>query len=273
MTKTLDSATGQVRKVACVTTLSMTLALVLGVVAGLAAPKALAQDSSSSSSNSSGSQAQSATTAPGTAPMSRAAAAALAPYTGPKYDNRWELYGGLLYMNGQAGQNIPVRFNMGGGEGMITYWLNGRLGAAAAYRFGAGTTPVISPFYNRTLVMEHIGMAGVEVRGPKNRYVATNFLGLFGGGYGIYNYPVEHYPGGSPVSACAAQQQPGQVGNLHLYCNHWAPYGTAGSNIDFNQSHNLAVRLQPTLIFDHFGTNTKYFFAISLGVLWRFGHR
>ncbi len=205
--------------------------------------------------------------------MSAAAAAALAPYTGPKYDNRWDLYGGLLFMNGQAGQNIPVRYNMGGAEGMITYWLNGKLGIAGDYRFGAGTTPVVSPFYNRITIMQHVMTGGVEYRAFKNRYVDINFLGLAGGDYGVFNWAINHYPGGSPVSACAADQQPGQVGNLGLYCNHLAPYGTAGSNIDFNQAHNLAVRLQPTLIMEHFGTNTKEFFAISLGVLWRFGHR
>ena len=273
MTKTPDTAPGQFRKVACITMLSMILGWVLAAAAGLGGLQALAQSSNAPSNSSSASQTQNPTTAPGTAPMSEETAAALAPYTGPKYDNRWDLYGGLMFMNGQAGQTIPVRFNMGGAEGMLAYWLNGRFALATDFRFGAGTTPVISPFYNRVTIMEYLFTGGLEYRALRNRYVAVNFLGLGGGGYGIFNYAVQNYPGGSPVSACPAQQQPGQVGNLLLYCNHLAPYAAAGSSFDFNQSKDFAIRLQPTLSMDHFGTNTKYFFSISLGLDWRFGHR
>ncbi len=149
--------------------------------------------------------------------MTKATAAALAPYTGPKYDNRWEIYGGVNFMNGQAGQNQPGRrYNMGGGEVMGTYWLGRakvkRLGVVADFRFGAGTTPVISPYYNRVLVMQNILSGGVQYRGPNNRYAAIDFHALAGGTYGDFNYAVNHYPGGSPVWACAAQQQMGQAG-------------------------------------------------------------
>ncbi len=40
-----------------------------------------------------------------------------------KYDNKYEVYGGLNFMNFQAGQSIPKRMNMGGGEASFTYWL------------------------------------------------------------------------------------------------------------------------------------------------------
>ncbi len=278
ITKTFDSAT---RKVACATTLSMTFGLVLGLVlAGTVdAPNALAQNSSSAPANSqSSSQPQTPTAAPGTVAVSKATAAALAPYTGPKYDNRWEIYGGLNFMNGQAGQNQPGRrYNMGGGEVMGTYWLGRarvkKLGVVADYRFGAGTTPVTSPYYNRVVIMQNIFSGGVQYRGPKNRYAAIDFHALAGGTDGDFNYAVNHYPGGSPVSACPAQQQPGQVGNLGLYCNHVAPYGAVGGSIDFNESGRLAIRLQPDLTFEHFGTETREFFAISMGAVYRFGHK
>ena len=39
------------------------------------------------------------------------------------YDNKYEVYGGLNYMNFQAGQNLPKRMNLGGGEFLGTYWL------------------------------------------------------------------------------------------------------------------------------------------------------
>jgi len=222
--------------------------------------------------------------APGTVAVSAATAAALQPYMGPSYDNRWEVYGGLNFMNGQAGQNLPVRFNMGGAEGMGTYWLgNGKhgvlskLGIAGDVRFGAGTTPVTSPYYNRVVVMEGLFMGGVQYRGPKNRYAAVDFHVLGGGDYGIFNYAVNHYPKnaatpfGSPYTACPATVDPYAQGTLGLYCNHVAPTGAVGGSIDFNQSAKLAVRLQPDLTFEHFGTETREFFAISLGVIYRMG--
>jgi hypothetical protein len=268
--KTLYSAT---RAVICATTLSVFLGLAMA--AGVGAPSAAAQDSSSTptpSDSQSTSQTQTPVAAPGTVAVSKAAAAALAPYTGPKYDNRWEVYGGLLYMNGHAGQNTPVRYNMGGGEAMGTYWLTGKLGVAADYRFGAGTTPVISQFYNRVVVMQNIFSGGVQYRGPKNRYAAIDLHALAGGTDGDFNYAVNHYPGGSPVSACAAQQGTLQ-NNLGLYCNHIAPYGAVGGSIDFNESGKLAIRLQPDLTFEHFGTETHEYFAISMGVVYRMGKR
>ncbi len=270
--KTFDSAT---HKVVFATTLSLFVGL-CGMSAAQTPAQAPAQTPSDSSSSS-----QSTTAAPGTVAVSKAAAAALTAYTGPKYDNRWEVYGGLNFMNGQAGQSQPGRrYNMGGGEFMGTYWLGGakvkRYGVVGDFRFGAGTTPVTSPYYNRVVVMQFIPSGGVQVRGPHNRYAAIDFHALGGGTYGDFNYAVNHYPGGSPVSACAAQQGIdgyGNKGNLGLYCNHFAPYGAAGGSIDFNESGKLAIRLQPDITFEHFGTETRVFFAISAGAAYRFGHK
>jgi hypothetical protein len=267
--KTLYSAT---RTVACATTVGLTLGLAFAGSVGTSTvlaqtPSPAATDSQSSS------QTKAPVAAPGTIAVTQAAAAALAPYTGPKYDNRWEVYGGLNFMNGQAGQNTPVRFNMGGAEAMGTYWLTKKLGVAVDGRFGAGTTPVISPFYNRVVVMETIGAGGIQYRGPKNRYAAIDFHVLGGGVYGDYSYAVTHYPGGSPVSACPADQQLGQQGNLGLYCNHVAAYGAVGGSIDFNESAKLAIRLQPDLTFEHLGTELREYFAISAGVVYRIGKK
>jgi hypothetical protein len=209
--------------------------------------------------------------APGTAPMKApSTAAALAPGRGPDYLNRWDVYGGLTFMNGQAGQNLPKRFNMGGGEGQFTYWLTHKLGIAADYRFGAGTTPVLpNNIYNRPLVFQHIFAGGVQYRGPRNRYVAINYHVFGGGDYGIFNHSTNDYPNGpSPYSACPVEQ-PGQIGNLGMYCNHVAPWGAVGGSIDFNQGQKFAVRLAPDLTFEHFGTETREFFGISLGLLYR----
>jgi hypothetical protein len=265
--KTFDCAT---RKVVCAGTLSLFVGL-----SGIAAAQTPAQTPADSSSS------QSTTAAPGTVAVTKAAAAALTAYTGPKYDNRWEIYGGLNFMNGQAGQSQPGRrYNMGGAEVMGTYWLGSapvkRYGVVADFRFGAGTTPVTSPFYNRVVIMQSIPSGGVQVRGPHNRYAAIDFHALAGATYGDFNYAVNHYPGGSPVSACAAQQGIdgyGNKGNLGLYCNHVAPYGAVGGSIDFNESGKLAIRLQPDLTFEHFGNELREYFAISAGAVYRFGHK
>jgi hypothetical protein len=187
-------------------------------------------------------------------------------------------------MNGQAGQNIDHRYNMGGGEGMVTYWLGpnalgghvSRLGIAADYRFEAGTTPVnpVGAAYglNRVVVFQNVMTGGVQYRGPKNRYVAIDLHALAGGTNGVFDHAVRNYPGGLPqVSSCPTNGTGSQIYNLGLYCNHTAPFGAAGGSIDFNESARFAVRLSPDMIFEHFGTETHEYFSISMGLLYRFG--
>jgi hypothetical protein len=225
------------------------------------------------SSSSSGSQ-STGQNAPGTAPIkSHSTAAALGPGKGPSYENRWDVYGGLAFANGQAGQNLPKRFNMGGGEGQFTYWIPGhldnRLGISADYRIGAGTTPVLpNNIYNRPLVVEQTFAGGAQWRGPRNRYVAINYHAFAGGVYGVFDKTINAYPfGPSPIAACP--DPTGLRGNIGLYCNHVAPWGAVGGSIDFNQGQKFAVRLSPDLTFEHFGTETREFFGLSLGVLYR----
>ena len=105
---------------------------------------AAAAQSPGSDSSSPQSAGQAGTTAaPGSAPIrSRTTAQQIAPVRVATYDEKYEIFGGLDLMNGQAGQNLPKRYNMGGGEVMGTYWLGPRLGVAADYRIGAGTTDV-----------------------------------------------------------------------------------------------------------------------------------
>ena len=161
---------------------------------GSRTPGSQTPGSQSSSSQSSSSQSSSSQTtgqnAPGTAPIKNpGSAAALAPGKGPSYENRWDIYGGLAFANGQAGQNLVKRYNMGGGEGQFTYWLSPKLGIAGDYRWGGGTTPVVAnPTYNRVLVMQNIFAGGVQYRRPKNRYVAINYHAFAGGDSGDFDY-------------------------------------------------------------------------------------
>ena len=218
------------------------------------------------------------TNAPGTAPIKPGVLGNQIPQAvGPVYNDKYEIYGGLSLMNGQAGQNLAKRYNMGGGEVMATYWLGHgifrKLGVAADYRLEAGTTPVVSPYYNRVLVYQNIASGGVEYRGPKNRYAAIDLHALAGFSHGTFDNAVKNYPGGSPVSACPQQQASTQQGNLGLYCNSSTPWGAAGGSIDFNYAPRIGIRFSPDMIFEHFGTETREFFSLSGGVMYRFGVR
>ncbi len=213
------------------------------------------------------------TAAPGTKAASSTTVAQINPARYPVYDNKWELYGGLNFMNGQAGQSLPKRYNMGGGEVMGTYWLGKRLGVAGDYRFDAGTTPVLSPYYNRIVIFQNIGMGGVQYRGPKNRYAAVDYHALAGITYGTFDNAVKNYPGVSPVVACDAERTTAHPTSLGLYCNHAAFMSALGGSVDFNYSPRLAIRLQPDLILEKFGTELREFVSVSGGVVYRFGKK
>jgi hypothetical protein len=202
----------------------------------------------------------------GTTPL-QAQASKIGPEAPANYDNRYEVYGGLSFMNFQAGQNLPTRMNMGGGEVEGTYWLSGtsrwrtHLGVTGDYRFEAGTTPTfpspasVNP--QRELVRMNIGMAGVQWRGPKNHYASLNYHALAGVGAGDFS---QAYYNGQQI-------------NVGLYDSTIKPMGVVGVSLDYNRSKNLAVRIQPDLVFEHFGTETREFFSLSAGVVYRFGKR
>jgi hypothetical protein len=180
--------------------------------------------------------------------------AAAAPVT---YDNRYEIYGGINLQNDQAGQNLPKRINLGGIEVLGTYWLTGRWGVGANFRGEAGTGPVFpNPYTVRPLVVFYEGMAGAEYRGPKSQRAAMNFHAYVGVVHGDFTE--------TPLPA-------GE--NVGLYTNRTKPMGAIGTSFDFNRSKNLAIRLSPDLILEHLGTETREFFAISGGVVYRIGKR
>ena len=185
----------------------------------------------------------------------------LGPAAPVTYDNRYEIYGGINFMNFQAGQALPKRMNLGGGEVLATYWLTMKLGLGLDYRGEAGTTDVFPGAYinNRPLVYMNMGMLGAQYRGPKNQYAAVNFHAYFGAAHGVFDTSTGHVPPTAP--------QPG------LYTNRTKPIAALGGSLDFNRSKNFAIRLQPDLILEHFGTETREFFAISGGVVYRFGKR
>jgi hypothetical protein len=216
----------------------------------------------------------------GAGQQARAQAVATGSKLGPaapvSYDNRYEVYGGINFMNFQAGQNLPKRMNLAGGEILGTYWLTHKLGLGADYRIEAGTTPVFANagittpstnfngtgINNRPLVSLNTFMLGAQYRGPKNQFVAVNYHAYGGVSHGTFNHSFRNIlPGADPYAATG------------LYTNRTKPIFALGGSIDFNRSKNLAVRLSPDLILEHFGTETREFFSISGGVIYRFGKR
>lgn len=185
--------------------------------------------------------------------QAQAKLASAAPVT---YDNKYELFGGLNFQNFQAGQRLPERMNLGGLAVSGTYWLTGKLGLAADFRGDAGTTPVF-PSINKTLrplVVLYTGMVGAQYRGPKNQRAAINYHAYGGVSHGDFRLSRS-------------------IGDVGLYTNRTKPIFALGGSVDFNRTKNLAIRLSPDLILEHFGTETREFFAISGGVIYRFGQR
>jgi hypothetical protein len=207
-----------------------------------------------------------------TVPIASSKIALAAPVT---YDNKYEIFGGLNYMNFQAGQNLPNRMNLGGAEVLFTYWLPGHnwvknLGVGADYRFDAGTTPVFANggttalssngtgINNRPLVYLHTGMLGAQYRGPKNQYAALSYHGYFGVSHGTFDYSLKNLlPGAYPL--------------VGLYTNRTKPIAALGGSVDFNVSKKMAIRLSPDLILEHFGSEWREFVGVSGGVIYRIG--
>ena len=195
----------------------------------------------------------------------------LGPAAAVTYDNKYEVYGGLNYMDFKAGENLPQRMNLGGAEIEGTYWLTGRWGLSAEYRGGAGTTQVFpnGNIYgiHRPLVYMNMGLAGAQFRGPKNQHAAIDFHAFGGISSGVFDAGTQ---GAGPGNVFNATQNARLVG---LYDNHTAPIFALGGSIDFNRSKNWAIRLSPDLILEHFGNETRQFFAISGGIVYRFPRR
>jgi hypothetical protein len=184
----------------------------------------------------------------------------LGPAAPVTYGNKFELYGGINLMTFQAGQNLPKRMNMGGVEVLGTYWLTKRIGLGAEYRGEAGTTPVLAnPYTTRPLVYMHSGLFGAQFRGPKNQHAALNYHAYGGIAKGVFDNSTGNVPP--------------QYNNVGLYTNRTKPLFALGASIDFNRSKRLAIRISPDLMIEHFGTETREFFAVSGGVVYRFGKK
>jgi hypothetical protein len=205
-------------------------------------------------------------------PIAGSKIALAAPVT---YDNKYEFYVAINFMNFMAGEHLPKRMNMGGGEFLATYWLASHkpflrnLGPGVQYRGEAGTTPVFGQAaglpYNlgRPLVYMNMILAGAQYRGPKNQYVALNYHAYAGASHGTFDDDLR--PGQPP--------QPTFSQITGMYTNRTKPIAALGGSIDFNVSKRMAVRLSPDLILEHFGTEWREFVGVSGGVIFRVGKK
>jgi hypothetical protein len=186
-------------------------------------------------------------------------ASKLGPAEPVSYANRYEVYGGLAFMNFMAGQHLPKRMNMGGAEFQGTYWLTRKIGLTADYRGLAGTTPVNPNIYrvDRPVVYMNMVLFGAQYRGPKNQYAAINYHAYAGPSFGVFD--------------AGTGGQPPQL--FGLYTNRTGAIVALGGSLDVNRSKHWAVRVSPDLILEHFGTGTREFVAVSGGVLYRFGKK
>ena len=179
-----------------------------------------------------------------------------------RYDNKYDIYGGIGFAHFNAGPSLLSGSNLGGFDIEGTRWLTPRLGATANVRgyYGTNGTQVNSFGVKGPFVMEHLGMGGVTVRAKQNIHAALDFHALFGVDYGTFSSDLGTQRNSSqPVT-------PPQVG----FFNDGATFATAlGGSIDLNRSPQLAFRVSPDYLYTRFGGVTQNEFAISVGILYR----
>jgi len=95
----------------------------------------------------------------------------------------------------------------------------------------------------------------VQWRGPKNQRAAINYHAFGGASHGDFN-----------INARTDEF-------IGLYTNRTKPFAAVGASVDFNRSRNVAIRISPDLIIEHFGSEWREFFSVSGGVIYRFGKR
>ena len=134
----------------------------------------------------------------------------LGPAAPVTYDNRYELYGGLNFMNFMAGRDLTRRMDFGGGEIEGTFWLTRNWGLAAEYRGEAGTTPVwpTAGTYgiHRPLVYMNMVLFGAQYRWVKNQHAALDFHAYGGPSFGVFDAGTAGSPAGKSANHPRAER-------------------------------------------------------------------
>jgi hypothetical protein len=180
-----------------------------------------------------------------------------------RYDNRWEVYGGVAYSHFNAGPQLVQGANLGGFDAMGTRWFTTRLGLAGDVRGYFGTSGVQpNPYGIRgPFVSQYMFMVGPEYRGPSNQHITTTLHALFGGDRGGFESAL-YDQNGNKVPPLA----------LGLFSNQVAFGSALGGSIDLNRSPRLAFRISPDATLTDFGSaGIRAQFAISVGLVYRLG--
>ena len=194
-----------------------------------------------------------------------------------RYDNKYEIYGGLGFSHFKAGPQLAAGANLGGFDAQGTWWLTRRLGATANIRGYYGTQGVGPNPYGvgGPFVFEHMFLGGATYRLLAREHAAVNVHGMVGGADGIFS----HSLGTSPTDS-SYQVQPRDVG---MYNNGVVLASTIGGSLDLNRSPRLALRISPDWIVTRYSgygtpsnipsaflTHSQNEFGISVGILYRF---
>lgn len=193
-----------------------------------------------------------------------------------RYENKYEVYGGLGFSHFKSGPSLAAGANLGGFDVQGTWWLTGRLGATANLRGYYGTQGVDPNPYGVSgpFVFEHLFLGGATYRLIAREHAALSAHGMVGGGYGVFS----HALGTAPVTGIALQ--PRDVG---MYNDGLGLATTVGGSLDLNRSPRLALHISPDWIMTRYGgygtpsgipsqsiTRSQNEFGISVGILYRF---
>lgn len=193
-----------------------------------------------------------------------------APLAGVRYDYPWEIYGGFAYSHFDAGPHVLQGANLGGFDARVMRELGTRWGVGLNVRGYYGTSgaqpncgscsgsgpnagPIEGPF-----VSEHMFVGGPEYRLASNEHVSMMLHAFAGGAYGDFEHGLN---GVSPQA-------------VGFFSNQFTTAMVMGGSIDLNRSPRLVFRIAPDATLTDFGGNGfEEQFAISVGVVYRMGHR
>lgn len=178
----------------------------------------------------------------------------------PRYNNRWEVYGGGQYshFNPSPGRNIHAT-NLEGWNGSAVVYLRPSWGFEASVRGLYGKMSVPTNIYNippNPSMSETLFLFGPTFRLLRGRRYAAGFHTLIGAAYGSFDK--DFPPGVQPI-------------NVNIYDTKLAFGAAIGWFTDFNLSNKWAIRaigdFQPT----HYGYTEQNEFAGSVGIVYKFG--
>ena len=194
-----------------------------------------------------------------------------------RYDNKYEIYGGLGFSHFKAGPALAAGANLGGFDVQGTWWLTKRLGATGNLRGYYGTQGVDPNRYGVSgpFVFEHMFLGGATYRLIAREHAALSAHGMVGGADGIFSHGLGTSPTNPSISV-----QPRDVG---MYNDGLGLVSTIGGSLDLNRSPRLALRISPDWIMTRYGgygtpsnvpsafvTRSQNEFGISVGILYRF---